>query len=67
MALAATELEAERSDLLAMLAQHRQFLRHTARDLTDEQARQRTTASELADRLLANPVIEQSTLEIREI
>ena len=27
----------------------------------------RTTASELADRLLANPVIEQSTLEIREI
>jgi uncharacterized damage-inducible protein DinB len=47
MALAATELEAERSDLLAMLAQHRQFLRHTARDLTDEQARARTTVSEL--------------------
>jgi len=47
MALAATELEAERSDLLAVLAQHRQFLRHTTRDLTDEQARARTTVSEL--------------------
>ena len=47
MALAATELDAERSDLLAMLAQHRQFLRHTTRDLTDEQARARTTVSEL--------------------
>jgi uncharacterized damage-inducible protein DinB len=47
MALAATELDAERSDLLAMLATHRQFLRHTTRDLTDEQARARTTASEL--------------------
>jgi uncharacterized damage-inducible protein DinB len=47
MALAATELDAERSDLLAMLAEHRQFLRHTTRDLTDEQARARTTVSEL--------------------
>ena len=47
MALATTELEAERSDLLAVLAQHRQFLRHTTRDLTDEQARARTTVSEL--------------------
>jgi uncharacterized damage-inducible protein DinB len=47
MALAATELDAERSDLLAMLAQHRQFLRHTARGLTDDQARTRTTVSEL--------------------
>ena len=37
----------EQSDLLAMLATHRQFLRYTTRDLTDEQARQRTTASEL--------------------
>ena len=35
-------------------------------DAADEGAA-RTTASELADRLLANPVIEQSTLEIREI
>ena len=47
MALAATELDAERSDLLAMLAQHRQFLRHTTRGLTDDQARTRTTVSEL--------------------
>jgi Protein of unknown function (DUF664) len=37
----------ERADLLAVLATHRQFLRFTTRDLTDEQARQRTTASEL--------------------
>jgi phosphoribosylformylglycinamidine (FGAM) synthase PurS component len=27
----------------------------------------RTTATELADRLLANPVIEQSTLELRAL
>ena len=47
MALAATELDAERSDLLAVLAQQRQFLRYTTRDLTDEQARTRTTVSEL--------------------
>ncbi|MGF0175101.1 DinB family protein [Streptomyces sp. Marseille-Q5077] len=37
----------ERSDLLETLAKHRHFLRFTARDLTDEQAGQRTTASEL--------------------
>src|SRR5260370_2591182 len=37
----------ERADLLAMLAKHRHFLRFTTRDLTDEQAGQRTTASEL--------------------
>ncbi|HEX4094832.1 MAG TPA: DinB family protein [Trebonia sp.] len=47
MALAATELDAERTDLLALLAQQRQFLRYTTRDLTDEQARTRTTVSEL--------------------
>jgi uncharacterized damage-inducible protein DinB len=47
MALAATEVDAERSDLLAMLAQQRQFLRYTSSDLTDEQARARTTVSEL--------------------
>src|ERR1700677_3087310 len=39
--------DGERADLLATLAQHRHFLRFTARDLTDEQARQRTTVSEL--------------------
>lgn len=47
MPLAAQELEAERSDLLAMLGQKRHFLRYTTRELTDEQARARTTVSEL--------------------
>jgi uncharacterized damage-inducible protein DinB len=47
MALAATQLDAERSDLLAVLGKHRHFLRYTTRDLTDEQARARTTVSEL--------------------
>src|SRR5579862_2658229 len=39
--------ERERSDLLAALDAHRQFLRQTVRGLTDEQAARRTTASEL--------------------
>jgi uncharacterized damage-inducible protein DinB len=38
----------ERADLLQTLAQHRGFLRFTVRDLTDEQAAQRTTVSELS-------------------
>jgi len=38
----------ERADLLAALAQHRHFLRFTTRGLSDEQARQRTTVSELS-------------------
>jgi uncharacterized damage-inducible protein DinB len=37
----------ERADLLEMLTKHRHFLRFTTRDLTDEQAGRRTTASEL--------------------
>lgn len=37
----------ERADLLDSLAKHRHFLRRTVRDLTDEQAARRTTASEL--------------------
>ena len=37
----------ERADLLNALAKQRYFLRFTARDLTDEQAAQRTTASAL--------------------
>ena len=40
-------LTGERADLAQTLARHREFLRFTARDLTDEQAAQRTTASEL--------------------
>jgi uncharacterized damage-inducible protein DinB len=38
----------ERAELLQSLARQRHFLRHTTRDLTDEQAAQRTTASELS-------------------
>ena len=37
----------ERTDFLETLATHRGFLRYTVRDLSDEQARERTTASEL--------------------
>ena len=40
-------LTGERADLLQSLARSRNFLRHTTRGLTDEQAAQRTTASEL--------------------
>jgi len=40
-------IDAERADLLEALGSTRHFLRFTVRDLTDEQARQRTTASEL--------------------
>jgi uncharacterized damage-inducible protein DinB len=46
--MAATEpVPGERADLLQSLARQRYFLRHTTRGLTDEQAAQRTTASEL--------------------
>ena len=38
---------AERDDLVAALDRHRFFLRNTLRGLTDEQAAQRTTVSEL--------------------
>ncbi|WCN01775.1 DinB family protein [Streptomyces sp. M92] len=44
---ATTALTGERADLLETLAKHRHFLRFTTRDLTDEQAGLRTTASEL--------------------
>ena len=44
----AENLDGERTDILAGLASARHFLRFAARDLTDEQARQRTTASELS-------------------
>ena len=40
-------LTVERADLLAALAKARHFLRFTTRDITDEQARHRTTVSEL--------------------
>jgi uncharacterized damage-inducible protein DinB len=38
---------AERDDLLDLLGKHRHFLRHTANGLTDDQARTRSTVSEL--------------------
>jgi hypothetical protein len=44
---AGTQADPERADILAGLAAARHFLRFTVRDLADEQARQRTTASEL--------------------
>jgi uncharacterized damage-inducible protein DinB len=44
---AATQTDPERADILAGLAAARHFLRFTVRDLTDEQGRQRTTASAL--------------------
>ena len=47
MTTATPTLTAERADLLETLAAHRHFLRHTVQGLTDDQARQRTTASEL--------------------
>ena len=46
-ATAERRLSTERADLLETLTAHRSFLRHTVDGLTDEQARQRTTVSEL--------------------
>ncbi|SDD20878.1 DinB family protein [Actinokineospora iranica] len=40
-------LTGERADLLQSLGKHRHFLRFTVRGLTDDQARQRTTVSQL--------------------
>jgi uncharacterized damage-inducible protein DinB len=45
--MSATTLAGERADILETLATHRYFLRHTVQGLTEEQARLRTTASEL--------------------
>ncbi|MFE1591860.1 DinB family protein [Nocardia sp. NPDC058705] len=45
--MTSTQIDTERTDILEMLAKHRHFLRFTVRDLTDEQAGLRTTASEL--------------------
>lgn len=43
-----TPATGERADLIEALDLHRHFLRYTVRELTDEQARSRTTASELS-------------------
>jgi len=42
-----TDLSLERRDLLESLHTHRAFLRHTVAGLSDDQARERTTVSEL--------------------
>lgn len=42
-----TDTEKEQADLLETLQTRRNFLRHTVRDLSDAQARQQTTVSEL--------------------
>jgi hypothetical protein len=47
MSTANQTLTGERADLAQTLAKHRNFLRLTARDLTDEQAASRATVSEL--------------------
>ncbi|MFF2659091.1 DinB family protein [Kitasatospora sp. NPDC058032] len=46
-ATTAPAITGERADLLEQLATQRHYLRHTTRDLTDEQAALRTTAGEL--------------------
>jgi len=48
MTSATQSLTGERADLLAMLTKHRHFLRHTAQNLTDEQAGLTPTASALS-------------------
>ncbi len=47
MSVTEQAVDAERRDLLAALGGARHFLRYTTRDISDEQARQRTTVSEL--------------------
>jgi uncharacterized damage-inducible protein DinB len=60
-------LTGERADLLETLAAHRQFLRFTVQSLTDEQARQRTTASELTLGGLIKHVAHQESNWVRFI
>jgi hypothetical protein len=65
MTTATPTLTAERADLLETLAAHRHFLRHTVQGLTDDQARQRTTASELTLGGLAKHVSSQEANWVR--
>ncbi len=48
MSTASDTLTGERADLAATLAKHRDFVRFTTRDLTDEQAARLSTVSELS-------------------
>ncbi|GAB7192541.1 DinB family protein [Kineococcus sp. NUM-3379] len=63
----ATAPAGERADLLSALATHRHFLRHTARDLTDAQAAQRSTVSELCVGGLVKHVTEVERMWVRFI
>src|SRR5688500_19740862 len=45
--MTSTTLTRERADLIESLRRHRNFLRFTVKDLTEEQARQRPTVSAL--------------------
>ncbi len=65
--MTSTTLTGERADLLETLAAHRHFLRHTVRGLTDDQARQRTTASELTLGGLVKHVAHQEANWVRFI
>ncbi len=47
MGAANQTLTGERADFAETLTKHRNFLRFTTKDLTDEQAAERTTVSEL--------------------
>jgi uncharacterized damage-inducible protein DinB len=47
MSTASRTLTGERAEFAQTLAKHRDFLRYTTRGMSDEQAAQRTTASEL--------------------
>jgi uncharacterized damage-inducible protein DinB len=60
-------LARERADLIETLDKHRGFLRHTARNLTDEQATRRTTASELTIAGVIKHVAETETTWTRFI
>src|SRR5687768_15946164 len=60
-------LTGERADLLETLDAHRQFLRYTVQGLTDEQARQRPTASELTLGGLVKQVAHQEANWVRFI
>ena len=61
MTTTSTAVTGERADLLETLAKHRFFLRLTLRDLSDEQASRRTTASELTPGGLIKHVTETET------
>ena len=60
-------LDQERADIIETLRAHRGFLRHTVAGLTDEQAAQRTTVSELCLGGLVKHVSQVEALWVRFI